>query len=239
MGSTVSTACARPVIGLTGGIGSGKSAAADLFAGFGADVVDTDLIAHQLTAPGGDAMAAIAAAWALEVPWATVRSGLASFVNDARTAPGRFNVFSYRGATLVADYGHNPDAIRALVEAIDNMPTATGSRRSVVISGAGDRRGDDVAVDHATLAFFLNGDLHGTSRCRGNVDQLRLGSETVPERRHDEQQDSKPDDASSPLDVHCHSFVFSTSIRSSSSSRRRTSRLDTAAASNTTSAAKA
>ena len=49
----MSTARARPVIGLTGGIGSGKSAAADLFAGFGADVVDTDLIAHQLTAPGG------------------------------------------------------------------------------------------------------------------------------------------------------------------------------------------
>ena len=91
-----------------------------------------------------NAMAAIAAAWALEVPWATVRSGLASFVNDARTAPGRFNVFSYRGATLVADYGHNPDAIRALVEAIDNMPTATGSRRSVVISGAGDRRDEDI-----------------------------------------------------------------------------------------------
>ncbi|MCB1926436.1 MAG: dephospho-CoA kinase [Rhodocyclaceae bacterium] len=59
----MSTACARPVIGLTGGIGSGKSAAADLFAGFGADVVDTDLIAHQLTAPGGDAMAAIADAF--------------------------------------------------------------------------------------------------------------------------------------------------------------------------------
>ena len=59
----MSTARARPVIGLTGGIGSGKSAAADLFAGFGADVVGTDLIAHQLTAPGGAAMAAIAEAF--------------------------------------------------------------------------------------------------------------------------------------------------------------------------------
>ena len=37
--------------------------AIDLFAGFGADVVDTDLIAHQLTAPGGAAMAAIAEAF--------------------------------------------------------------------------------------------------------------------------------------------------------------------------------
>lgn len=47
------------VVGLTGGIGSGKSAAADIFAGLGAAVVDTDSIAHGLTATGGGAMAAI------------------------------------------------------------------------------------------------------------------------------------------------------------------------------------
>ncbi|MBS0372071.1 MAG: dephospho-CoA kinase [Proteobacteria bacterium] len=47
------------VVGLTGGIGSGKSAAADLFAELGATVVDTDRIAHALTASGGAAMAAI------------------------------------------------------------------------------------------------------------------------------------------------------------------------------------
>ena len=47
------------VVGLTGGIGSGKSAAADLLAARGALVVDTDQIAHQLTAPGGAAMGAI------------------------------------------------------------------------------------------------------------------------------------------------------------------------------------
>lgn len=47
------------VVGLTGGIGSGKSAAADLFGELGAAVVDTDRIAHALTAPDGAAMAAI------------------------------------------------------------------------------------------------------------------------------------------------------------------------------------
>ncbi|MBL8434274.1 MAG: dephospho-CoA kinase [Zoogloea sp.] len=47
------------VVGLTGGIGSGKSAAADLFAARGGLMVDTDQIAHQLTAPGGTAMDAI------------------------------------------------------------------------------------------------------------------------------------------------------------------------------------
>ena len=49
------------VVGLTGGIGSGKSAAAALFAERGITVVDTDAIAHALTAPGGAAMPAIRA----------------------------------------------------------------------------------------------------------------------------------------------------------------------------------
>lgn len=49
------------VVGLTGGIGSGKSAAGDLFAARGITVVDTDAIAHALTAPGGEAMPAIRA----------------------------------------------------------------------------------------------------------------------------------------------------------------------------------
>ncbi len=47
------------VVGLTGGIGSGKSLVADLFHALGVAVVDTDLIAHELTAPGGPAIALI------------------------------------------------------------------------------------------------------------------------------------------------------------------------------------
>ena len=48
------------VVGLTGGIGSGKSAAAEEFARLGATVVDTDAIAHQLTSPGGSAIPEVA-----------------------------------------------------------------------------------------------------------------------------------------------------------------------------------
>ena len=44
------------VVGLTGGIGSGKSAAAEEFARLGAAVVDTDAIAHELTQRGGAAL---------------------------------------------------------------------------------------------------------------------------------------------------------------------------------------
>jgi cyanophycin synthetase len=88
-----------------------------------------------------NAMAAIATGWALGIAWENIGKALAGFINDAQTAPGRFNVFDYKGATLIADYGHNPDAIEALVKGIENMPAV---RRSVVISGAGDRRDDDI-----------------------------------------------------------------------------------------------
>lgn len=48
-------------VGLTGGIGSGKSTVASLFAEHGVPIIDTDVIAHRLTAPGGLAIAAIRA----------------------------------------------------------------------------------------------------------------------------------------------------------------------------------
>jgi dephospho-CoA kinase len=51
------------VVGLTGGIGSGKSVAADIFAELGAEVIDTDAIARELSAPGGAAIEPIRAAF--------------------------------------------------------------------------------------------------------------------------------------------------------------------------------
>ena len=86
-------------------------------------------------------MASVAAVWALGLPWDTICQGLASFVSDAQAVPGRFNVFDHRGATIIADYGHNPDAIQALTSAVLAMPAR---ERSVVISGAGDRRDEDI-----------------------------------------------------------------------------------------------
>jgi len=53
----------RLVVGLTGGIGSGKSTVSGLFAELGAAVIDTDDIAHRLTRSGGDAIPALRAAF--------------------------------------------------------------------------------------------------------------------------------------------------------------------------------
>lgn len=80
-------------IGLTGGIGSGKSLVADLFAERGASVIDTDLIAHQLTAPNGAAMPAIRAA----------------FGDDYLTAEGALNRAAMREKVF-----SDPDARRRL-----------------------------------------------------------------------------------------------------------------------------
>ncbi|MHB8936902.1 MAG: dephospho-CoA kinase [Thiobacillus sp.] len=54
-------------VGLTGGIGSGKSTVADCFAALGVPVIDTDVIARELTAPGGAAQEAIRAAFGATV----------------------------------------------------------------------------------------------------------------------------------------------------------------------------
>lgn len=50
-------------IGLTGGIGSGKTRVSDLLGAWGASVVDTDAIAHEVTAAGGPAMASLVQAF--------------------------------------------------------------------------------------------------------------------------------------------------------------------------------
>ena len=86
-------------------------------------------------------MAAIGAAWALGLDAEKIASGLHSFESTAHSVPGRFNQFKHKGATVIADYGHNPDAMRALTKAIEAMKP---KKSHVVVSGAGDRRDEDI-----------------------------------------------------------------------------------------------
>jgi dephospho-CoA kinase len=61
----------RYTVGLTGGIGSGKSTVAHAFEAHGVEIVDADALAHGLTAPGGAAIPALRAAFGDEVIDAT------------------------------------------------------------------------------------------------------------------------------------------------------------------------
>jgi dephospho-CoA kinase len=77
-----------PVIGLTGGIGSGKSTVADRLVARGAALVDTDAIAHALTAPGGDAIAPVRSAFGDSVIAADGRMDRAAMRAIAFSDPG-------------------------------------------------------------------------------------------------------------------------------------------------------
>ena len=113
-------------------------------------------------------MASVGAAWGVGTSWESIRLGLRTFVGESDNAPGRFNVFDYRGATVIADYGHNPDAIAALVNAVESMPA---KRRSVVISGAGDRRDQDITQQTEILGAAFDDVLLYQDQCqRGRAD---------------------------------------------------------------------
>ena len=134
-----------------------------------------------------NAMASVAAGWGVGIDWDTIRRGLASFANDADNAPGRFNVMDYRGATVIADYGHNADAMRALVAAVEALPA---KKRSVVISGAGDRRDEDIREQTVILGAAFDDVILFQDACqRGREDGevlalLRQGLEGADRTRY-------------------------------------------------------
>jgi dephospho-CoA kinase len=101
------------VVGLTGGIGSGKSAVSDQFAALGATVVDTDVIARELTDRGGAAVAEVERIFGKEF--------IAGGAMDRKRM--RDHVFA------------DPAAKRALEGLLHPMIRAESARRSVAASG--------------------------------------------------------------------------------------------------------
>ena len=116
-------------------------------------------------------MAAVAAGWALKLNWEGMCEALSHFVSDAQNVPGRFNVFDYKQAKVIVDFGHNADAVKAIVEAVNIFPA---NRRSVVICGTGDRRDEDLRaltrnIGHAFDDVILFEDACQRGRTDGEV----------------------------------------------------------------------
>jgi cyanophycin synthetase len=88
-----------------------------------------------------NALAAAAAAWALDLPLDVIRSGLATFRGDPGDNPGRFNRIECKGVAVIVDDCHNSSALKALVEALDRLPHG---RRTIVYSAGDGRRNADV-----------------------------------------------------------------------------------------------
>lgn len=106
-------------------------------------------------------LAAVAAAWALGLDEDVIRRGVRSFIPGFDQNAGRFNVLELNGVTVVCDYGHNVDALRALLDALDHFPA---QRRIVVYTSAGDRRDSDIVEQgrmlgsHFDEAWLYEGD---------------------------------------------------------------------------------
>lgn len=86
-------------------------------------------------------LAAVAAAWSLRVDDDLIRQGARTFIPSMDQNAGRFNVLDLMGITVIVDYGHNVDALRAL---LDGLRQFTNQRRIVVYTSAGDRRDSDI-----------------------------------------------------------------------------------------------
>lgn len=93
-------------------------------------------------------LAAVAAARSLGVPLANIRETLRTFDSDVKTCPGRFNVLEHNGTTIILDFGHNPSAVTALVQAVDQFPA---TKRHVVYSADGDRSDAQIRQQTANL----------------------------------------------------------------------------------------
>jgi dephospho-CoA kinase len=90
-------------VGLTGGIGAGKSEVAAIFAGLGAFLVDTDAIAREVVAPNSDGLREIARIWPQAVRnGALDRAALADIVFSDAAARERLNALLHPHIRRVA-----------------------------------------------------------------------------------------------------------------------------------------
>lgn len=86
-------------------------------------------------------LASIGAAWALRLPFEKVLIAAETFIPNFINLPGRFNVVTMEGSTIIVDYGHNSSSLNAIITALGNY----GHKNRVAIySIAGDRLDSDI-----------------------------------------------------------------------------------------------
>ena len=89
-----------------------------------------------------NAMFAAAVTYSMEISLEEIRHGLRTFDTTFFQAPGRMNIFDEHPFKVILDYGHNPAAVKAMVQLTEHLETE--GRRLVVLAAPGDRRDEDV-----------------------------------------------------------------------------------------------
>ena len=111
---------------------------------------------EELGMPGGgaaahnvaNALAAAATARSMKLPLNAIRGALKSFGQSPDDNPGRSNVFRILGATVLADFGHNPQSLTAIFGTARGLP----HRRLLISIGQGGDRSDDAIRELGKLA---------------------------------------------------------------------------------------
>ena len=89
-----------------------------------------------------NAMFAAAVAFSMDVPLDDIRQGLRTFDTTYFQAPGRMNVFDEHPFKVILDYAHNPPAIQAMVDFVEQLQPA--GKGICVLAAPGDRRDEDI-----------------------------------------------------------------------------------------------
>jgi cyanophycin synthetase len=95
-----------------------------------------------------NSMAACAALIGIGVDNATIRKGLTSFQSNEEQNPGRFNMYSVNGATVILDYGHNIEGYKAVLEGANSIK----HKRFIGIIGVPGDRLDSNVLQVANIA---------------------------------------------------------------------------------------
>jgi cyanophycin synthetase len=100
-----------------------------------------------------NAMFAAAVAFSMDVTLDDIRQGLRTFDTTYFQAPGRMNVFDEHPFKVILDYAHNPPAIQAMVDFVEQLqPTG---KKICVLAAPGDRRDEDIReVAHLCAGRF-------------------------------------------------------------------------------------
>jgi cyanophycin synthetase len=98
-------------------------------------------------------LAAVLAAIAENIPLASIREGLATFLPVPEQAPGRLNIFRFNDFEIILDYAHNTAGMEMLRTFLSKT---TASFKTGIVASAGDRRDEDIIAMGKTAAMMFD-----------------------------------------------------------------------------------
>ena len=138
-----------------------------------------------------NALAALSAALGAGLPRAAVLEGLRTFAPGPALNPGRMNIYSVQGVTVIVDLAHNEAGLEALVEVMRGL-TGPGGRTLLALGTAGDRTDEllealgEIAAHDSDVLVIVHKQRYLRGRDMAELDALyragaaRVGVEEVP-----------------------------------------------------------